>query len=162
MYVWYSPMTFECSALFENNTLVNENKRTHIFNNLTCITLFSHSSGNSFGNIFVISQQANFLSDSARSRIRLIFTTFSQHFFNIWHVSPYLTFWQLILSKLINNLQIKSLRISYWSLCMQLHSRRVTGASILRIILTSHLTYDSCKHTYLHTDRFVLIFLKYN
>ena len=81
MYVWYSPMTFECSALFENNTLVNENKRTHIFNNLTCITLFSHSSGNSFGNIFVISQQANFLSDSARSRIRLIFTTFSQHFF---------------------------------------------------------------------------------
>ena len=100
MYVWYSPMTFECSALFENNTLVNENKRTHIFNNLTCITLFSHSSGNSFGNIFVISQQANFLSNSARSRIRLIFTTFSQHFFNIWHVwrfgSWFLASWSII------------------------------------------------------------------
>ena len=80
MYVWYSPMTFECSALFENNTLVNENKRTHIFNNLTCITLFSHCSGNSLGNIFVISQQANFLSNSARSKIRLILTTFHNIF----------------------------------------------------------------------------------
>ena len=83
MYVWYSPMTFECSALFENNTLVNENKRTHIFNNLTCITLFSHSSGNSLGNIFVISQQANFLSNSARSRIKLISTAFHSIFLNI-------------------------------------------------------------------------------
>ena len=101
MYVWYSPMTFECSALFENNTLVNENKRTHIFNNLTCITLFSHSSGNSLGNIFVISQQANFLSNSARSRIRLIFISFHNIFSIIWHVK------RLFLSKLI--LQILSL-----------------------------------------------------
>ena len=92
MYVWYSPMTFECSALFENNTLVNENKRTHIFNNLTCITLFSHSSGNSLGNIFVISQQANFLSDSARSRIRLIFTTFH----SIFSIFDVLSSWSII------------------------------------------------------------------
>ena len=103
MYVWYSPMTFKCSALFENNTLVNENKRTHIFNNLTCITLFSHSSGNSLGNIFVISQQANFLSDSARSRIRLIFTTFHiiflifDMYYLIWRFgSWFLASWSII------------------------------------------------------------------